>query len=113
MGTRRAAEVLGVSVRTVQLWVENGTLSAWKTPGNHRRILKSSVDRVLAERTSTVQVEVQEPRDILVVEDELAMQAYYEAMLELLRPDVAVRFASNGFDALVEFGRSEPALMLT
>ncbi|MCB1816672.1 MAG: excisionase family DNA-binding protein, partial [Gammaproteobacteria bacterium] len=33
MTTRQAAQVLGVSVRTVQLWVEAGSLAACKTPG--------------------------------------------------------------------------------
>lgn len=112
IGTRRAAEILGVSVRTVQLWVENGTLKAWKTPGNHRRILKSSLDEVLAERTGSVKVELEPVRDVLVVEDEAAMQTYYEAMIELLRPDLPVRFVADGFDGLVEFGRQRPALML-
>ena len=33
LSTRQAATLLGVSVRTIQLWVEQGLLSAWKTPG--------------------------------------------------------------------------------
>ena len=52
MGTREAAEVIGVSVRTVQLWVENGSLEAWKTPGKHRRILRASVEALLAQRNA-------------------------------------------------------------
>ncbi len=48
--TREAAERLGVSLRTVQLWTEAGLLRAWKTPGGHRRILTSSVDRLLQRR---------------------------------------------------------------
>ena len=35
---REAARQLGVSVRTAQLWVEEGRLQAWKAPGGHRRI---------------------------------------------------------------------------
>lgn len=112
MGTQRAAEVLGVSVRTVQLWVENGTLQAWKTPGKHRRILRSSVDAVLAARAAEENAAQVATKEVLVVEDEPAMQAYYEAMFELVRPDLQLRFASNGFDGLVEFGRKKPDLML-
>ncbi|MFM7066754.1 MAG: excisionase family DNA-binding protein, partial [Gammaproteobacteria bacterium] len=33
LSTREAADLLGVSLRTVQLWVESGTLRAWKTAG--------------------------------------------------------------------------------
>lgn len=112
MGTQRAAEALGVSVRTVQLWVENGTLKAWKTPGKHRRILRSSVEAVLANREAEQDADLIAMHDVLVVEDEPAMQAYYEAMFELVRPELELRFASNGFEGLVEYGRQKPGLML-
>ena len=45
--TREAARRLGVSLRTVQLWTESGVLDAWKTPGGHRRVLNSAVDRLI------------------------------------------------------------------
>lgn len=41
--TREAARHLGVSLRTIQLWVEAGTLAAGRTPGGHRRIRMSAV----------------------------------------------------------------------
>jgi len=44
VSTTEAARQLGVSVRTVQLWVESGRLMAWKTAGNHRRIFQWSID---------------------------------------------------------------------
>ena len=43
-----AAERLGMAVRSVQLMVDRGELQAWKTPGGHRRILRSSLDAWLA-----------------------------------------------------------------
>ena len=52
--TRDAARLLGVSVRTAQLWVEDGRLRAWKTPGGHRRILVESVERLLDEQLRSV-----------------------------------------------------------
>lgn len=48
--TRQAAARIGVSHRTVQMWVENGTLQAWKTAGGHRRITNQSVERLLEGR---------------------------------------------------------------
>ena len=42
VSTSDAARQLGVSVRTIQLWVESGRLAAWKTAGNHRRIYQYS-----------------------------------------------------------------------
>lgn len=49
--TREAAKMLGMSVRTAQIWVENGTLLAWKTGGGHRRISIESVQRVINGRS--------------------------------------------------------------
>lgn len=43
--TAEAARSLGVSIRTIQLWVDSGVLTAWKTVGGHRRILLDSVER--------------------------------------------------------------------
>lgn len=48
--TREAAGLLGVAVSTAQLWMENGDLPAWKTPGGHRRVHFSAVMRVLHDR---------------------------------------------------------------
>ena len=45
--TREAAKALGISLRTAQVWVENGQLDAWKTEGGHRRISRNSVQRLL------------------------------------------------------------------
>lgn len=48
--TREASELLGIAVSTAQLWIENGTLPAWKTPGGHRRVRLSDVSALLRER---------------------------------------------------------------
>ena len=41
--TSEAAQRLGVTLRTVQLWVDAGKLQAARTPGGHRRIHASDV----------------------------------------------------------------------
>jgi excisionase family DNA binding protein len=41
--TAEAAQLLGISTRTAQLWVESGQLPSWKTPGGHRRIPREAV----------------------------------------------------------------------
>ncbi len=48
MTTQDVAKEMGCSIRSVQLWVEQGLLEGWKTPGGHRRISKSSFDRFVA-----------------------------------------------------------------
>lgn len=36
--TRQASQCLGVSLRTIQLWCEAGTIPFGRTPGRHRRL---------------------------------------------------------------------------
>jgi excisionase family DNA binding protein len=36
--TGDAAKILGVTLRTVQIWAEGGKLKSFATPGGHRRI---------------------------------------------------------------------------
>lgn len=50
--TREAAQLLGVAVSTAQVWMENGDLPAWKTPGGHRRVRHSAVVRLVRERAT-------------------------------------------------------------
>ena len=48
--TREVAQRLGMAVRSVQLMVDRGELQAWRTPGGHRRILRTSLDAWLTGR---------------------------------------------------------------
>jgi excisionase family DNA binding protein len=43
--TIEVARLLGLAVRSVQLMVDRGELSAWKTAGGHRRISRASVEQ--------------------------------------------------------------------
>jgi len=112
MSTRDAAQCLGVSVRTVQLWVESGSLEAWKTPGGHRRIYRQSVDSMLAARA---------PREVSDGFFEVLIYAdagsgsdpvQMEAQLKSLGSDVRVRVAQNGFEALIQIGDCCPNLLI-
>src|SRR5688572_27833794 len=47
--TAQAAKLLGVSVRTAQLLIENGPLKSWKTPGGHRRVYLADVVAYMAQ----------------------------------------------------------------
>lgn len=48
--TRDAAQLLGVAVSTVQIWMESGALPTWKTPGGHRRVRLSAVLQLRQQR---------------------------------------------------------------
>ena len=100
MSTRDAALCLGVSVRTVQLWVESGSLEAWKTPGGHRRIYRQSVNSMLAARNARQITGAH--FEILVCEDLNDASGQVEAQLKSLGSAVRVRTVHNSDEALIK-----------
>ena len=112
--TREAADRLGVSLRTVQLWTEAGLLRAWKTPGGHRRILTSSVDGLLQQRGSEKSRSAPDGNyRILVVEDEPDFRRLFELHLRSWDLPISLHSVASGFDALVRIGAAPPDLLIT
>jgi len=122
--TKEAASLLGVSHRTVQLWVESGVLQAWKTAGGHRRILVSSVHRLVAQRNLAVQggqppVEAVpdaapvQGRRIVMADDDATLLRLYELELSGWGLDAELIKARDGFDALIRIGEARPDLLIS
>jgi excisionase family DNA binding protein len=112
--TREAADRLGVSLRTVQLWSEAGLLRAWKTPGGHRRILNASIDELLKRRTGVGARRAPGGNfQVLVVEDEPDFRQLFELHLRSWQLPIHLSTAPSGFDALLQIGASQPDLLIT
>ncbi|HMW23726.1 MAG TPA: excisionase family DNA-binding protein [Burkholderiaceae bacterium] len=118
--TREAALRLGVSLRTVQLWVEAGTLPAGRTPGGHRRIRLSAVE-ALAQRSGLRAAADPNaggsggnaPLDVLLVGASVdQLQAWQEA-LQSLGALIQLRGANNGYTGMLQLGRKVPDLLVT
>jgi len=120
--TREAAQLLGVSVRTAQLWAESGLLEAWKTDGGHRRITRQSIERLVHSRqgelpiatTQTVGTSDGAERAvrILVVEDSVDLRRIYRLNLTRWPFPTDVASAADGYEALVRIGQKRPDLLV-
>lgn len=110
--TREASRLLGISVRTTQLWVEEGHLQAWKTPGGHRRILLDSVERLMQEHRLAA-VAPPAPFGVLVLREEPEGGEALRGVLEHVLPDCRVTTARNGFEALIRIGETRPEVLIT
>ena len=112
--TREAADLLGVSLRTIQLWVEGGVLRAWKTAGGHRRIPRAAIDELLSERQVALRgTPAPGQFKLLVVEDEADLLKLYRLQIAGWELPVNLFTANNGFDALVRIGEQRPELLVT
>jgi len=140
--TREAAQRLGVSLRTVQLWVEADILPAARTPGGHRRIPHNAVEALALStglggeplarssrgriRADSDVAELPEdsaspagaapacrPRDVLLVADNPIWQVRCEQALAPFLPSISLRFAETGYLALLQIGQKAPDLLIT
>ena len=109
--TREAARKIGVSVTTIQLWVESGVLSAWKTAGGHRRIPSEAVDAMLAGQRSSME-ERAVTHSVLIVEDEPVQREMYRLKFDEWKLPVNLHLAQDGFDGLVMVGKYAPGLVI-
>ena len=114
--TREAAELLGISVRTTQLWVESGLLTAWKTAGGHRRVSRESVLSLLHKAPAATAVPARRAEDnqlkVLVVEDDQDLLRLYLTKLAQWPMGPKLSVASNGVEALVRLGREAPDFLI-
>ena len=115
ISTREAAELLGISLRTAQLWVENGALLAWKTSGGHRRILLHSVQKILDERERSAIDLVRAPNarlKVAIVEDDPDVVTLLQMMLTGLDFPCEVQTRSDGFKGLILLGTFRPDVLI-
>lgn len=91
--TRKAAAMLGVSLRTVQLWCDAGKLTYCLTVGGHRRISRESVTQRLAlvtrNATAASGTETADAESVLRPALEAALSALSADALRQLRLVVA------------------------
>lgn len=118
--TTEAAQRLGMAVRSVQLMVDRGELQAWKTPGGHRRILRSSLDAWLAGRggaglaaaPAPAAAAAGRPLTLLLIEDSVHFQNLISLVVKRELPEAELHVASDGIAGLAMAGRLEPDVLL-
>jgi excisionase family DNA binding protein len=128
--TRDAAVMLGVTVRTIQNWVDSGKLFAKITLGGHRRLLRSEVEALmnqhLPQPNSSNQKDNQLPTlvfdptlisatgplRVLVVEDSQPLLDLYKLRFSTFNFPHTLFTAEDGIEGLFKIGRYYPQLVL-
>jgi len=113
--TGQAAKVLGVCIRTVQLWVEEGRIAYWRTSGGHRRLERASVDALAQAPDSQAAQDLQDGGDavrrILLVDDSKADSRLLRKMIHTIDPEAKIDDADDGFQALLKIGQRCPDIL--
>ena len=116
--TKDVAIILGVSIRTIQLWVEAGHLQAGRTPGGHRRIRESVVvafaEKAGLNRKESIKIQPKlEKQKILVCLSNKNRQEDWQRLVgnmpALMRE---WHFTTNAYEALVQAGTGKFSLII-
>jgi len=114
--TAYVARRLGVSVPTVQRWVDSGHLKAWKTVGGHRRIEAESAERLFRSHSAqdaAAAPAAEPPLSVVIVDDNPDDRDLLVVLVENALPGAEITVAENGFQGLVAIGRHAPRLVIT
>jgi len=112
--TREAAQLLNVAVSTIQLWTNNGLLRAWTTAGGHRRIAKTSVEKMLnQQKTFSIDKSEHQAISIVVVEDNEQDVMLYKRQFAAWGLDAEVHIFSDGYAGLINIGKTSPNIIIT
>lgn len=117
--TTQVARMLGVTMPTVQRWVDQGLLTAWKTLGGHRRIDAASAEALQAARRAAMAPDARpaSPQDsrlrVIIVDDNPDDRDILTALCEQAFPGCSVTAVENGFQGLVAIGAQAPHVVVT
>jgi excisionase family DNA binding protein len=108
----QAAKYLGVAQSTMRKWSDLGRVSAFYTPGGHRRYRRADLDQFL-DRSGPGAVPSDSSRSgplVLIVDDDERLREYVRVNLEA--EGYEVREAGSAEEALGALGERSPDLIL-
>jgi len=108
----QAAKYLGVAQSTMRKWSDLGRVSAFYTPGGHRRYRRSDLDQFL-DRSASPPGGASTSRAgplVLIVDDDDRLREYVRVNLEA--EGYVVREAASAAEGLAALGEQSPDLIL-
>jgi excisionase family DNA binding protein len=110
--TFEVGELCQVYHTTVINWVNKKQLKAYKTPGKHRRILRSDLIEFMKKFNIPIPAELLGlKKKVLAVDDDPAVLKLFQKAFSRL-PSVQLQTTLNGVEALVSVGKQIPDLMI-
>ena len=121
LSSYQIGKLLHVSRQAVNQWIDKGLMSAFRTPGGHRRVRREDVVVFLKERGMPVPEALQDvvgaamgpgPRRVALLSEDAAFADSLQPAVSETLPDVELRPFTNACDALLAIGQSRPDLFI-
>lgn len=110
VSTKTAAQMLNVSVGTVQKMVEDQTLQAWKTIGGHRRVAVISIHALLNKLNVS---DADSNITLHVVEDDPVTADVYVNTIKSWNLPIETIVCSSGVECVHQLSKKIPDLIIT
>ena len=113
-GTSKAAELLQLSVGTVQSLVDKNILHAWVTQGGHRRISLESIEnyQLQQQKLPAVELLLNNRLRVMVVDDDALTRHLLQDTCLSVHPQIDCCAMSSAIDALLHLPVFNPHVML-
>ncbi len=112
--SHQVGSLLQVNPSSINKWVKDGRIRAFRTPGGHRRIRAADLVVFLREHEMPVPRSLQSAtrRRLLVVDDDPRQLASLARLFKPYQNFVDLLVVDNGIDGLVQLGRFQPQLAI-
>ncbi len=112
--SHQVSELLQVNPSSVNNWVRDGRLQAFRTPGGHRRIKARDLADFLSAHQMPIPKDLRfaSKRRVLMVDDDMKQLTAFAKLLEPYEEELEIKLVDNGIDALMAVATFEPNLIL-
>lgn len=110
----QVGSLLQVNPSSVNKWIKDGRIPAFRTPGGHRRIRASDLVAFLNKHSMPIPEKLVEAgkRRLLIVDDDSKQLSALQRLLKPYDSRLSLCMVNNGIDALVQVGSFKPHLIL-
>jgi excisionase family DNA binding protein len=112
--SHQVGELLQVNPSSINKWVNDGLIHAFRTPGGHRRIRVGDLLAFLDKHQMPVPTSLSAAmkQRLLIVDDNTKYVAALKRRLKPYAERLDLEVATNGIDALVQVGAFKPHLLV-
>ena len=111
--SKKAAEIINVTTRTIQIWAESGIIPSTKTAGGHRRYsevdimkIKEKLKKGKTEKSSECNLK------ILIIEDTRTLLDLYYIQMKRWEMPIDIELSSDGYEGMLKIGVFKPDLIV-
>lgn len=112
MTTSEASKICGVARTTITKWIDQGLLTAFVTPGKHRKIRKEDLIDFMEKHGISPKKKERQKICILVVDDNPDDVRLLEAAFLPASDKYEVHSANGGFQAVYKIGELKPDIVI-